>query len=173
MSTDFAELQPSAERLGAVSGFVNEFINAIEPRHLFEEFSREEMALFSEYLQCFGVPRQSVVIRHGDVGDFLAVLMTGSAVILKGPEGQQQVAGTVQPGEMIGEISFVEGIKRDGNCVTTEPSDIGVLTTDSLNALLAEHPRLGNKFLLMLLRHSASKFRNANGQTSPGLSAFI
>ncbi len=161
MTSQFAELQPSAEPLGAVSGFVSEFIEAVGPQHMFDEFSRQETALLSEYLECFGVPRDSVVVREGDEGDFLAILVTGKAVILKGAEGAQRVMHELEPGEMIGEMSLIDNQRRFASCVTTEPSDFGVLTRDGFNALLADHPRLGNKFMLMLLRLSTSKLRHA------------
>ena len=104
MTSNFAELQPDAEPLGTVSGFVNEFIDAVEPRHMFDDFSRQETALLSEYLECFGVPRDSIVVREGDEGDFLAILVTGHAVIVKNHEGEKKVVHTLDPGERLGEI---------------------------------------------------------------------
>ena len=161
MTSNFAELHPTAEPLGAVSGFVNEFIGAVAPRDLFDDFSRQETALLTEYLECFGVPRNSVVMRDGEEGDFLAILVTGGAVVMKGPEDRTRVVEVLRPGQMVGELSLIDGRRREGSCVTTEPSDFGVLNVAGLNALLAEHPRLGNKFLLMLLRRNAARLREA------------
>lgn len=169
MTSNFAELQPDAESLGTVSGFVNEFIEAVEPRHMFDDFSRQETALLSEYLECFGVPRESTVVREGDEGDFLAILVTGRAVIVKKYDGEDKVVHTLEPGEMIGEMSLVDGQRRFASCITTEPSDFGVMTRDSFNALLADHPRLGNKFLLMLLRLNTSRLRHTTVMMLPGI----
>jgi CRP/FNR family transcriptional regulator, cyclic AMP receptor protein len=169
MTSSFAELQPDVEPLGTVSDFVNEFIDAVEPRHWFDGFSRQETALFSEYLQCFGVPRESVVLREGDEGDFLAILVTGRAVILKTYQGVQKTVHEVMPGELIGEMSLVDGQRRYATCITTEPSDFAVLTQDNFNALLADHPRLGNKFMLTLLKHNTARLREATSVMLPGL----
>ena len=169
MTSHFADLQPDVEPLGTVSDFVNEFIDAVEPQHMFDDFSRQETALFSEYLECFGVPRDSTVLREGDEGDFLAILVTGQAVILKNHNGLQKVVHELNPGEMIGEMSLVDGKPRFATCVTVEPSDFAVLTHERFHQMLADHPRLANKLLLMLLRHSTSRLRQATSSMLPGL----
>ena len=169
MPSNFAELEPNVEPLGPVSDFVNEFIDAIEPQPLFAGFSREEYALLSTYLQCFGVPRQSVVIREGDAGDFMAILVTGSAVILKTYAGSEKAVHALKPGEIIGEASLIDGQARRASCITTEPSDFAVLTRHYLDALLEDHPRLGNKVLLMLLNVSTSRLRSATAILLPGV----
>ena len=169
MTSNFAELQPDAEPLGTVSGFVNEFIEAVQPQHMFDEFSRQETALLSEYLECFGVPRDSVVVREGDEGDFLAILVTGKAVILKTHDGIEKIVHEITPGEMIGEMSLIDGQRRFASCVTTEPSDFGVMTRDSFNMLMADHPRLGNKFMMLLLKLGTSRLRHATATMLPGL----
>lgn len=167
MPQNFAEFEPHVEPLGSASDFVNEFIDAIEPHPLFEGFSRDESALFSQYLQCFGVPRKSVVLREGDAGNFLAILVTGNAVIQKIHDGINKVVHTLKPGAILGEMSLIDGLARCATCITTEPSDFAVLTRDHLNILLEEHPRLGNKFLLLLLNVSTARLRSANTAALP------
>jgi CRP/FNR family transcriptional regulator, cyclic AMP receptor protein len=169
MASHFAELQSGIEDLGHVSDFVNEFIEAVQPQRLFDEFSRQETTLLSEYLECFGVPRDSAVLREGDEGDFLAILVTGNAVIFKSHEGREMLVHQLKPGEMIGEMSLIDGQRRFASCFTTEPSDIAVLTRENFNNLLADHPRLANKFLMLLLRLNVSRLREATLLNLPGL----
>jgi CRP-like cAMP-binding protein len=169
MTTNFAEFDPNIESLGSVSDFVNEFIDAVGPQALFEGFDREETALLTGYMECYGVPRDSLVLREGDEGNFLAILVTGRAIIIKSFEGVEKVVHDLQPGEMIGEMSLVDGQKRFASCVTTEPSDFAVLTHDNLYALIDAHPRLGNKLLLMLLGLTTNRLRHATTFMLPGL----
>lgn len=161
MTSSFAELHSEAEQLGAASAFVNEFIEAVREQSNFDIYTEAETALLSEYLECFGVPRDSYVLTEGDEGDFLAILLTGKAAVLKSRGGSNHVVQVLQPGDMIGEMSLVDGQPRFASCVTTEPSDFALMTGENLNALLADHPRLGNKFLLMLLRISTARLRQA------------
>jgi len=168
MHSNFGDLQPDIQPLGTVSDFANEFIEAVGPHHFFDSFSRQETILLSEYLDCFGVPRESTVLREDDEGDFLAILITGKAVLVKTHDDVTTTLQEISPGEIIGAMSFVDRKPRFASCITTEPSDFAVLTHDSLNAMLADHPRLGNKFLLMLLGLTASRLRHATTFMMPG-----
>ncbi len=169
MGPNFAELQPDVESFGSVRDFINEFIEAVKTQPLLQGFSRQEVALLSEYLECFGVPRHTTVVREGDGGNFLAILVTGKAMILKAHEGVDKVVQELKPGDLIGAMSFLDGQKRFTGCLTTEPSDFAVLTQDNLNAMLADHPRLGNKVLLMLLGLTNARLRHATTLMLPGL----
>jgi CRP-like cAMP-binding protein len=70
---------------------------------------------------------------------------------------------------MIGEMSLVDGQKRFASCMAVEPSDFAVLTHDNLHKLLADHPDLGNKFLLMLLGVTVGRLRQATLTMLPNL----
>jgi hypothetical protein len=43
------------------------------------------------------------------------------------------------------------------------------MTRDSFGQLLADHPRLGNKFLLMLLKLNTSRLRHTTVAMLPGI----
>lgn len=169
MVSYFAELEPNTQRLGTVREHVNEFIEAVQTGTLLQGFSHRETVLLSEYLQCFGVPRHAKVLNEGDEGDFLVILITGQAVVTKRHEGVDKVVYTVKPGDMIGEMSLIDGMKRFASCVTTEPSDFAVLSADSFSTMLADHPRLSNKLLLKLLQMSTARLRHATTNMLPGL----
>ncbi len=169
MSSNFADLQADVEELGTASGFINEFIEAIKSQPLLGTFSRQETVLLSEYLECFGVPRDTVVIREGDEGNFLAILVTGKAMILKSHEGVEKLVQEINPGDLVGAMSLIDGQPRFSTCATIEPSDFAVLTHNKLFDMLADHPRLGNKFLLMLLSLSTARLRHATTFMLPGL----
>jgi CRP-like cAMP-binding protein len=169
MSTSFAELQPDVEPLGSVSDFVDEFVDVVQPVPLFAGFSREQTAILAAYMDCYGVPSDSVVVREGDEGDFLAILVTGSAVIVKTFNDKDVIIGELRPGDMIGEMSLVDGQRRFASCITDEPCDFAVLTNENLHKLLAEHHFLGNKFLLMLLGVTVDRLRQATLKMSPSL----
>ncbi len=161
MGSNFAELQPDVQPLGSARDFVDEFIDVLKKQPVMHHFSSQELTLLAEYMDCFGVPRKSTVIHEGDEGDFLAILVTGEAQIVKLQNAEEAVIGIIKPGELFAEMSMVDGLQRYASCITTEPSDFAVLSRQKLNDMLADHPRLGNKFLLMLLDLSASRLRNA------------
>jgi CRP-like cAMP-binding protein len=169
MSSSFAELVLNIEPLGRVSGFVDEFVEAVKPQPFFADLSRIEATVLSGYLDCYGVPSGAVVVREDDVGNFLAILLTGRAIISKAFEGSDRLIHEMAIGEMVGEMSLVDGQPRFASCVAIEPSDFAVLTKEDFDALLNEHPKLGNKLLLKLLELSTARLRDATLQMLPGL----
>jgi CRP-like cAMP-binding protein len=172
MTSRFTELEPKVQPLGTAKDYANEFIEAVQTGTLLQGFSRQETILFSEYLQCFGVPRHSTVLREGDPGDFLIILITGEAVITKRHDDVDKVVYTIKPGDMIGEMSLIDGLNRFASCVTTQPSDFAVLNAANFNAMLADHPRLSNKLLLRMLVMSTTRLRHATNQMLPNLVDF-
>ncbi len=169
MISAFAELEPDAQALGPASGFLNEFIDTLRPQAPFESLTNEDAALLSQYMECYGVPRNATVLREGDEGDAMAILLTGAAAVLKNHHGRQKIVYRLQPGDMFGEMSLIDGQARFASCVTTEPSDFAVLTNARLKQLLDDHPRLGNKFLLILLGVANTRLRLATTRALPGL----
>lgn len=161
MSSNFDQLSAGAQSLGTAHDFVDEFIDVLKKQRAMQHFSRQELTLLAEYMDCFGVGRHSTVVREGDDGDFLAILVTGAAQIVKARDGFLTVVRELKPGELFGEMSMIDGERRVANCITSEPSDFAVLSHQKLNAMLADHPRLGNKFLLMLLGLTAARLRQA------------
>lgn len=169
MSSSFAELEPNVEPLGRVSGFVDEFVEAVKPQAFFADLSRIETTVLSGYLDCYGVPTGAVVAREGDDGNFLVILVTGRAIVTKEFDGEQRVLHEMSAGEFAGEMSLVDGQGRFASCVAVEPSDFAVLTHDGLKALLNDHPKLGNKLLLKLLNLATAHLREATLYRLPGL----
>jgi CRP-like cAMP-binding protein len=169
MPSNFAELQPNVEPLGPVSGFVDEFMEAVKLQPFFADWSLDQTKVLSSHLDCYGVPSNSVVVREGDEGNFMAILVTGRALILKNHEGSEKIIHEMHPGEFVGEMSLVDGQPRFASCVAIEPSDFAVLTHDNLYRLLGEHPALGNKLLLQLLKLSTQRLRKSTLQVLPSL----
>lgn len=168
MNSNFGDLHNDSERLGSVSGFVNEFLEVVRPKHAFEGLNHSETVQLTQYFECFGVPRDTVVLSEGDEGDFLLIFLTGEAVISRGRGAKSRVLSEVKPGDMVGEISFFDGHARTASCVTRQPSDIAVLSRDNFNGLMAAYPRIANKFLLLLLQQNVARLRQQISNQYPG-----
>lgn len=159
MTSNFAELQPASEPLGSLDDFVSEFIDAVRLDALFDQFTKQEIEVLAHYLEAYGVSRNTPVIREGDSGNFMAFLVTGRARVQYEHEGELLLGAEILPGAMVGEVSFIDGKARMSSCMTLEPSDFAVLSEHNLQAMLSDHPRLGNKFLLLLVKSAANKLR--------------
>ena len=119
---------------------------------------------------CYAAPRGSVLMSEGQGGDFLVVLLTGEVAVSKsGDDGNARLVATVGPGAALGEMSMIDSQPRFATCTATQPIDFAVLSRKALNDILVSLPRLGNKFLLLLLQLMAKRLREASIQLLPHL----
>lgn len=160
----FANLAP----LGKGADFLEDILEVLSPLALFEGFSSTECGQLCEYLECYGARSNITVIREGEIGDFLVIVLTGRMRVLKhAPDGEGKVVAEAGPGAFLGEMSLIDGKPRFASCISAEPTDVAVLTRARLNALMVDHPRLGQKLLLMLLRLMAIRLRDTTTRMLP------
>ncbi|MGB4812473.1 MAG: cyclic nucleotide-binding domain-containing protein [Methylophilaceae bacterium] len=163
------------EFLGSAERYVESLRGVIEHIKLFEDFSFEEIKTLSFYLHCYRAPANYTLLEEGAEGDYLVLILRGSARVdkLVFKQGITKIAD-VKIGAVLGEMSLIDGRPRFASCVTTEATDFAVLTHDALNEVLVHHSRLGNKFLLVLLQLMAQRLRETSDKfLSGGLSVVV
>lgn len=159
---------PDLEDLGSASGFVEEIQDIVKSLAVFEGFSSQESALLCDYMECFGAPRNVSILKEGDPGDFMIILLTGRVNVVKIDEQDtSKIVTNLGPGAFLGEMSLFDGRPRFASCITTQPSDIAVLSRDCLNNILRDHPRLGSKLMLVLIQTITERLREATTRMLP------
>jgi CRP-like cAMP-binding protein len=167
-----APLDPFArlESLGSASGFLDEVQCVLKTLELFEGFSRDEYALLCEYMDCYGAPSHTTILHEGEAGDFLLIILTGSINVVKAfGENELKTLVHLGTGEIVGEMSLVDGQPRFASCITSEPTDFVVLNRSSLAEILVDHPGLGNKLLLTLLQLMTQRLRDTTTRMLPAI----
>jgi CRP-like cAMP-binding protein len=151
--------------LGGASAFLDDIGEVFTSLPLFDGFTPEDHRNLCDYLICYAAASRTVILNEGSMGDFLIIVLTGSVNVLKNDiHGQQQSLRQVGPGGFIGELSLVDGSRRFASCITSQPTDLAVLSRTELARLMDERPRLGNKVLLLLLQLVASRLRETTTQ---------
>ena len=141
---------------------IREIIDAIQ---LFEDFEAEELETFARYLRCYRAPRGSEIIREGDVGDFMLLLLDGNVeIVKKDARGLPQVMANASPGKTLGEMSLIDGEPRFASCVTLDTVEVAVLDRESLSRLIAEEPQVGVKLMMELLMLLNQRLRSVSAQ---------
>jgi CRP-like cAMP-binding protein len=164
---EMAHLYMEYEHLGPASDFTDEIFQIIGRITLLEDMSRQEVECLCRYMWCYGAPRSSNLLCEGDEGHYLLIILTGRVdVIKRTPQGVGMVAAA-GVGSTLGEMSLIDGASRFASCVTTEPTDFAVLTRAALNEIFLDHPRLGNKLLLLLLQLMTRRLRDASSRLLP------
>lgn len=153
------------ESCGDASGFVDRILEIIEHIHLFEDFERDEIETLARYLRVHRAPAGMEIIREGDAGDFMILLIEGLIEIVKiDPRGLPQRLALAEPGKTLGEMSLIDGEPRFASCVTLEASLFAVLDRDTLIRIVAEEPKIGVKILMELLMLLNQRLRTVSGE---------
>lgn len=167
ISQDAADLYLECEYLGPASKFTDDIFPIIQHIPLFGDMTRAEVECLCRYMRCYGAPGRASLLHEGDEGHHLLIILTGRVNVIKGsPQGITLVAAA-GIGTTLGEMSMIDGASRFASCVATEPTDFAVLTRTGLNEIFIDHPRLGNKLLLLLLQLMTRRLRDASSRLLP------
>jgi CRP/FNR family transcriptional regulator, cyclic AMP receptor protein len=99
-----------------------------------------------------------VLFREGARGTSVLALREGRVkVTVAAPSGREVLLVVKEPGQLLGELSALDGRPRSATATALEPVRAVALPASSFETFLEAHPRLG----LRLLRSLASQLRDA------------
>jgi CRP/FNR family transcriptional regulator, cyclic AMP receptor protein len=92
-----------------------------------------------------GRPRRfrtgATLFHEGDDSDWIGLVVKGRVkVSCYGADGRERLVAVVGPGELLGELSAIDGEPRSATATALEPIDMAVLTSDEFVALLEQNP---------------------------------
>ena len=153
------------EHLGDATKFSPQ-IHALIPRcDLLENFSPAEVRLLAHFMDVYQAPAGTEVIREGDGGDFMLMLIEGKVEVLKRDRwNTPQLIAVVEAGKTLGEMSMIDGEPRFATCVAAEPTVFAVLDRENLARIIVEQPMLGAKILMELVLMLSQRLRSTSGR---------
>ena len=165
-----AILLAELENLGPATGFANEIYALVGRSPFFAEFTREDIEQLAGYMQVYRARPGQTIIREGDIGDSMLLMIKGEVDILKkNLLGMQQEMASVLPGMTLGEMSMIDGEPRFASCMAIRESTFVTLTRDNMAKIILEKPGLGAKVLVKLVTSLSQRLR----QTSVKLLQFM
>jgi CRP/FNR family transcriptional regulator, cyclic AMP receptor protein len=137
-------------------------IHALIPRCLLlENFSPAEVRLLSHFMGVYRAAAGTEIIREGDGGDFMLMLIEGKVEVLKRDRwNTPQLIAAVEAGKTLGEMSMIDGEPRFATCLAAETALIAVLTRENLARIIVEQPMLGAKILMELVLMLSQRLRS-------------
>lgn len=105
---------------------------------LFAELSRRELQQVAQLADEIDLPADRVLMRQGDRGDSLFVLLEGGARV----ERNGQVVAERGPGEFFGEIALVVEGPRTATVTLTRPSRLLVIGHREFHSLMDQFPSI-------------------------------
>ena len=171
-TTDSAEQVQLAnlEPLGDATQYATQIHGMTSHSPLFENFNLAEIRLLSHFMQVYRAEPGIEVIREGDPGDFMMMLIEGRIEVFKQDRwNAPRLIALIEPGKTVGEMSMIDGEPRFATCVAAERCMIAVLTRENLARIILEQPILGAKILMELVLMLSQRLR----QTSSKLVHFM
>ncbi|MBM3345973.1 MAG: cyclic nucleotide-binding domain-containing protein [Betaproteobacteria bacterium] len=158
------------EPLGDATGYASQMHTLIERSPLFENFNLAEIRLMSHFMQVFRAEPGIEIIREGDAGDFMMLLIDGRIEVFKQDRwNAPRLIAMLDPGKTVGEMSMIDGGPRFATCVAAERAIVAVLRREALARIILEQPILGAKILMELVMMLSQRLR----QTSARLVAYM
>lgn len=157
-------------RLGSATLYEDDIFEILDHIPLLEDLNRSEISQLCARMECFSAKRGDIVTGEDEEGDFLGIVLTGEVAVHKrGQDGREKQLAVIGPGTSFGELSLIDGKPRFATCVAMEPTDIAILTRDSIFDILVLNPSLGSKLLLLFLQSTSQRLR----ETSERLVTFL
>ena len=153
------------EHLGDATKFASQ-IHALIPKcTLLENFSPEEVRLFAHFMHVYRAEPGTEIIREGDGGDFMLMVVEGKVEVHKRDRwNTPQLLAAVESGRTLGEMSMIDGEARFATCIAVETTLIAVLDRESLARIIVEQPLLGAKILMELVLMLSQRLRATSGR---------
>jgi CRP/FNR family cyclic AMP-dependent transcriptional regulator len=147
-----------AARIGSVTVPMKSGV-LLEPESVAALLEAEDWAALQACGQRGKVARAAVLMYEGDPGDRVIVLLAGRVkVTTTGDDGQETLLSVRGPGEILGELSFLDDQPRFSTVTTLEPVEILAIAAAAFGRYLEERPRVA----LVILRTLSARFRDAS-----------
>ena len=155
----------SLERVSKGAALAEEIFSLVGKSQFFAEFSREDISILSGYMDVYRAQPGEAIIREGDPGDYMLLIIDGSIDIAKrAMRGEQHLLTRVGSGMTLGEMSMIDGEPRFATCVAVEPTTFAVLTRDSMAEIILDQPSLGAKILVKLVTMLSMRLRQTSAK---------
>lgn len=113
---------------------------------IFARFDHKHLERLGMLTEEVDVPAGKVLIRQGELGDDLMILVKGLVAVER--DGEQ--VNKLGPGEFFGEIALIERGPRTATVTAETPCRLLVLNHRSFHALMEEFPEVAASVLLTL-----------------------
>lgn len=123
--------------------------------------------LMERFFSFARVPADQELIRQGEYGSFMLVLLGGTiAVDRVQPTGERVHIADTKPGDILGEMSLLDSGVRFSACKTVTECQVGVLTAESMDAMIAAEPETAASLVTLLARKLSLRLRVVSARLS-------
>jgi hypothetical protein len=160
----FFRSAPAASLIGTAAGGRGEGIAGSKPEvlrriRIFRGMDVRQIESCLRYMEVVRYPQFSQIVRKGERGDAMYVVLEGELRALTMVDGKESTLATIAAGESFGEISLLDQGPRSSDVVANQDSVLLRIRAASFELLLREAPALAVPFLLALSRSAVARVR--------------
>lgn len=131
------------------------------------DLGAQGLGVLASYVEYVEVDAGKRVIGQDEQGDYLLVLLRGAvAEERQQPSGARVRLGEARVGEVLGDLSMLDGATRLSSCTALTPVHLAIITQGTLARLLAEQPGLAAALLLWLGKRLSTRLRQVSARAS-------
>jgi len=138
------------------AGFAPQALRDIK---LFAGLQECQLESFARYLEAVQVPQFGNLVRKGQRGDAMYVVLEGELRALTIIEGKECLLATLGPGDCFGEISLLDQGPRSAEVIANRDSTLLKLSSTAFERLIRQAPALALPFVLALSRAVVGRIR--------------
>lgn len=159
---------------GPLSAYGEDLLN-VSP--LLQDMTPAEADILGKAMLLVRAQSGHVLIREGDAGEWMLLLLKGTVDVSKRVEIKNDEAGAddkpevsssrvavIQRGAAVGEMSMLDNEPRYASCSAIEEVEAGVLGRKEIALLIRDHPGVGAKLLVKITQLMAQRLRNTSNQ---------
>ena len=131
---------------------------------LFDNCTQKELAEIASIMVEAERPAGTLLTREGQDGGLMFIIVEGTADVISGDPGDPDhstVISHLKEGDVVGELSLIDGRTRSASVVATSPVQVLEIVSDDFNRLIHRSP----KFVKALLRSLSLRVREVEGLT--------
>jgi hypothetical protein len=122
----------------------------------------DQLERFSQFVEAEKVPQWSVIVKQGDPGDSMYLILEGELRARINVMGNETILATLSAGEFFGDISLFDHGPRSADVVANTDSLVVKITAVAFDRLAEEAPEIATPFLRAVGRTLSARIRTDN-----------
>jgi CRP/FNR family cyclic AMP-dependent transcriptional regulator len=130
---------------------------------IFELLDAEEREALAQMMDCRDYKASETIFHYGDAGGHIFILRSGRVeLFVESTDGEKIILAENERGDVIGELSFLDGGPRTATAVAREDTQVLTMDRDRLLDFIDKHPHAAMDLLTVVgrrLRHTDDLLR--------------
>jgi len=124
--------------------------------------AEDQLEKFAKAMEIQRVPQWSVIVKQGDTGDTMYLILEGELRVRVMVGEKETVLTTISVGEFFGDIALFDHGPRSADVVANSDATVLKISSSNFEKLAKESPELAAPFLMAVGKTLSSRIRADN-----------